>query len=1046
MGLLVSRAPRLAAALILLALLAPPRWSSTLFAAPEPTVDFNRDIRPILSDRCFTCHGPDEQARKAKLRLDVRAEAIKKAIVPGDAAKSRLFQRITSQDQDEVMPPPESKKQLLTPGQIALFKRWINQDAHYAEHWAFRKPARPATPPVLAKTWVRNPIDTFILARLEREGLAPSPEADRPRLCRRVYLDLIGLPPSPAQVDAFANDTSAAAYEKLVDRLLASPQYGEKWASHWLDLARYADSHGFQRDDLRDIWPFRNWVIRAMNADMPFDQFTIEQIAGDLLPNPTVDQKVATGFHRCTTLNAEAGSDPEENRVNQLIDRVNTTSAVWLGVTMECAQCHNHKYDPFTQRDYYQLFAFFNSTTRETEFSSPDSMSAGLNFVGPHVKVPDPDRDRARAELKTHIAEVEKQIADRTSAISGEMAAWEKQVRADLARTPQPHLLKVAEFQSLAGSSFKTLEDGSVLLTGDAPNKDTYVVTVRTKLTGVAGFKLEALTDASLGDKKGPGRADVPNFVLNNFKVTATSERGEKTEAVKLIAAAASFSQPGFPIERLLMTDNEATAGWAIGSEVHRDHWAVFKTAKPLGFTGETTLTFRLEQDFGGVRTIGRLRLSAFTDPELPVAAARSVPSDIVAILDTTARQRTEAQTKRLTEFYRAEDKNLERMRVDKANLEKSLRELGEGRSLVMEELSEPRSTAIFKRGNFLDPSDTVSPGTPAILHSFKGARPTSGSPLRHPDRLDLANWLVSEENPLVARVTVNRWWAEVFGQGIVKTLEDFGFQGDAPTHMELLNWLAAEFMEHGWSMKHMLKLMVMSNTYRQSSNVSPELLARDAFNQLHGRGPRFRMDAEMIRDNALAIAGLLSLKQGGPPVRPYQPRGLWDNKVGGAYLTYEVSAGGDAYRRGIYTVVKRTVPYPSFTTFDASARTACTIRRSRSNTPLQALTLLNDPVYVEAAKALARRLISERPGANKEDLIRYAFRLCLARNPKVEEVGPLVRLFDEQTTACKTDPEAAKSLIGDFSVPRGTDLPRFVGWYAVASALLNLDEVITKN
>jgi uncharacterized protein DUF1549/uncharacterized protein DUF1553/cytochrome c len=881
-------------------------------AAPAP-VDYNRDVRPILAEHCFACHGMDADRRQAGLRLDTAEGAFRggssgrPAAAPGRPEASELVRRVTGTD-GRVMPPPQTGKQL-TAEQVRVLRQWIAQGAAYAPHWAYLPPRRPPLPAVKQRGWVRNPIDRFVLARLEREGLRPSPEADRARLIRRVSLDLTGLPPSPAEVEAFLADRSPDAYEKLVDRLLASPHFGERWARPWLDLARYADSHGFQRDDLRDLWPYRDWVINALNQDMPFDQFTIQQLAGDLLveemgkwgngeteqgngemgkrgngktdissfPHFPISSLIATGFHRSAPTNVEAGSEPEETRVNQVIDRVNTTATVWLGTTLECAQCHDHKYDPFTQRDYYQLFAFFNSTALEAARSDP-KVPGSIRFLGPSLALPDPDREAQRQQAASEIERLDRQLEARRQELTPDLGQWEA---------------------SLAGS-----------------------------------------------------------------------------------------------------------------------------------IAGEQT------------------------------------PADIAAILKTPAGTRTAAETRRLLEFRLEQDTAGARLKQQRAALAEAQKELRAPSTLVMTELPQPRTTAIFQRGDYRQPGEPVRPGTPAALHPM---------PAGPPNRLTLARWLVSRDNPLTARVTVNRWWAELFGRGIVSTVEDFGARGEPPTHPELLDWLACYFVEGNgemgkrgneatissfphfpisshkpWSMKHVLRLIVTSATYRQSSSVSnPQSAIRnpqskDPENVLLARGPRFRLDAETIRDNALAAAGLLSRKQFGPPVRPYQPEGLWV-KVGGDRVEYVVSPGEDRYRRGIYTVWKRGSPYPSFLNFDATARLACTVKRSRSNTALQALTLLNDPVYVEAAMALAKRVLTERPEATIEERIRHAFRVCLARLPGEAETGVLKRLYMDELASYREDEKAALELVGPFPRPEGCAPAEFAAWYAVAAALLNLDEMITK-
>ncbi len=1040
-------APRYFGGRSLLALIA----ATTATAAPK--IDFAREIQPILAQHCYDCHGTGKA--KGDLRLTSLQHARRggesgaPAIVPGDSARSVLIERVTTTDENDVMP---QKSDPLPPATIAKLKQWIDEGADWPEnlqHWAYVKPVRPTPPAITDRRAIHNPIDAFILARLPAAGLRPSPPADKPRWLRRVSLDLIGLPPTPAELEAFLADTSAQAHERVVDRLLASPQYGERWARPWLDLARYADSHGFQRDDFRDIWPYRDWVIRAMNADMPFDQFTIHQLAGDLLPktsisetqNPTsaaptpdpkpqtLDPIIATGFHRTVPTNVEAGTDQEEGRVNQVFDRVNTTAAVWLGSTLECAQCHNHKYDPFSQKEYYQLFAFFNHTPVETAFASPKAM-ATLKFIGPYLALPDPEKDQKRPALQARVDELERQIvAEREAALESRRETWEQSATASLTATGQSHPLDVASFDSLGESNYRILPDKSILLVDDAPDRDTYTVTVNTTLSGITGFKLEALTDPSLPGT-GPGRGDAarPNFILNQIRVTAATAGG-KPQPVALVKAAASYSQPRYGVENALAPQVANRVGWAVGGQFFRDHWAAFETAQPVGSAGGTTFTVTLVQNFGNGRTIGRLRLSALTGH----VGGPTVPAEIAAILRTPKDARTKAQARKLTDHFFSQDSKLESLRLAKLKATQELNSSQGPQTLVMQELPEPRSTHVMNRGSFLDPGEPVEPGTPAVLHPFPSApspsspsSPTSSvaAPAPRPTRLDLARWLVSPENPLVARVTVNRWWAEFFGRGIVSTPEDFGIKGEAPTHPELLDWLAVEFMTHGWSMKHIHKLITLSATYRQSSRLTPELLARDDQNKWLARGPRFRLEAEAIRDNTLAVAGLLSLKQGGPPVRPYQPPGLWENKVGGERVTYEVSPGEDAYRRGIYTVWKRSSPYPSFMNFDATARTACTVKRSRSNTPLQALTLLNDPVYVEAALALAKRVLAERPDGSADERIRHAFQLCLTRAPTSEEIAALRTLLEAQSAAAKSD---------------------LAAWHAVTTALINLDEMITK-
>jgi mono/diheme cytochrome c family protein len=1008
-------------------------------AAPSPAADppdkaAARDAVALLQRVCLECHGPAKQ--RGSLRLDTRADALAggetgPAVVPGKGDTGELLRRVAlAADAKGAMPPRGDR---LTAKQLQLLRDWIANGADWpaagATHWAYASPRRGEIPKT--KYQISNPIDAFVFSRLEKEELKPSPEAPREILIRRLSLDLTGLPPTPAEVDAFVNDKSPNAYEKVVDRLLASPQFGVKWARPWLDAARYADSHGFQRDDLRDLWPYRDWVVDALNADMPFDRFTIEQLAGDLLPNATQSQKVATGFNRSAPTNVEAGSDPEDTRVNQVFDRVNTVGTVWLGSTLECAQCHDHKYDPFTQKDYYRLFAFFNSTAIEAERANP-KVPGSIRFLGPTMELQDPATDAVRVKLKAELADLTKKLAARADELRKPDATWEAAARKAAADSPREHVLEVTQFDSSGGATHEVLKDGSVLLSGDPPDKDTYTVTAKTTLTGIRGFKLEALTDPSLPGK-GPGRGDAarPNFVLNTFAVTTAKPDG-KPQPVKLKDAKADFSQANYPVAGAI--DADPKTAWAINPQFGKPHWAVFGTDAPLGFDGGTVFTFTLEQHFGGGRTIGRLRLSAITG-----GTGAAIPSAVADALAVPPAKRTAAQQKAVLDYRLSQDAEYTRLQAEQRKLEAELAKVPTAKTLVMQELPAPRPTTVFKRGDFRTPGERVGPGTPSVLPAF--------DPKAERNRLGLAKWLVGRDNPLTARVTVNRLWAELFGQGLVTTPEDFGVKGEPPTHPELLDWLAVEFMEPTWragSIKHLLRTIVLSSTYRQSSRLTPELRAKDPENRLLARGARFRLDAEAIRDNALSIAGLLSTKLDGPPVRPPQPDGLWV-KVGGERYDYVVSAGEDKYRRGLYVVWKRAAPYPSFVAFDAPGRLACRVSRPRTNTPLQALTLLNDPVYVEAALAFAKRVVTEKPDASLEDRIAHAFRLAVSRAPKPSEVAVLKALFDAEREAMARDPAAAKRLAAGFAAPAKVTPAEFAAWYAVCAALLNLDETITK-
>ena len=1004
-------------------------------------VDFARDVRPILERRCLECHSADKS--KGGLVLESRELALRTtdsgevAIMPGDAAASELLRRVVSKEDYEWMPPEGER---LAESEIETLRKWIdagldwpNDDGERRKHWAYVAPKRSPPPMVSAVDWPRNAIDHFVLARLEAEGLSPSPAADRAKLLRRVSLDLTGLPPTLDELNAYLADTSDEAYEKAVDRLLASPRYGERWARPWLDMARYADSNGFQRDGVRTMWAYRDWVIDAFNRDMPFDQFTIWQLAGDLLPGATAEQRIATGFNRCATINLEAGTDVEETRVNQVIDRVNTTASVWLGSTIECAQCHNHKYDPFTQVDYYRLLAYFNNTAGEVS-----ERGTCREFAGPEMPLALSEEEQARrSRLEARYRDMEKSLAEQmASADERALAEWEARMRKAVAEQPVWRTLPVAVFQSTGGARPRVLKDGSVLVEGETPDKDTYTVEVETDLTGIRALRIEALTHATLPGR-GPGRGNTkqPNFVLSELSVTAAPLDGDSAPVkLALESPRSSFDQTNFEAARAI--DGNALTGWAIAPKFGQPHQATFLLREPIG-GGGTRLVFRLRQTYGGGRTIGRLRLSATAD-SVDVEAL-DLDAGIAAIFAKSEDSLTEKERLALREYYLSSDDAIQRMRSGMDSLKKRLDQIAPPTTMVMRELDEPRMTSLFKRGDFLNLGAAVTAGTPASLHALDENSDDT--------RLGLARWLVSRENPLVARVTVNRWWQEFFGRGLVATPEDFGTQGDRATHPELLDWLAVEFMDSGWSMKHIHKRIVMSATYRQDSRVDAKLLARDPNNTLLARGPRVRLDAETIRDNALAISGLLSDKMGGPPVFPPQPDGLW-RVTGLVDNTYRTSTDEDRYRRGIYVIWRRSAPYPSFVNFDAPDRSRCVISRSRTNTPLQALTLLNDPAYVEMALALATRMAETEGGqtlADDRTRLEVAFRACVARRPTAEETQVLVDVLTSERARLSNNEPAAAEIVGDWPVPAGVDTAEVAAWFFVANMLLNLDETITK-
>ena len=1018
--------------------------SSTRTAAAEPTVDFGREVYPILQRSCLECHG--EKKQEGELRLDRREDFVDSGLADGNAEENELLRRITlPRGDDEIMP---AIGEPLTRRQIATMRAWIDQGANWPEefavgrHWAYVVPTRGDLPVVSNANWPRTPIDHFVMRRLDLEGLKPSKRATPEKLVRRLYLDLIGLPPSPDEVNAFVRDPSDENYEAIIDNLMNRPQFGERWARPWLDLARYADSHGFQRDNLRDIWAYRDWVIKAMNDDMPFDQFTIEQVAGDLLPNATESQRIATGFHRCTPTNVEAGSLPEETRIEQVIDRVNTTGAVWLGTTLECCQCHDHKYDPFSMRDYYQLLAFFNSTELEADRANPKTPSS-IKFQGPSMPLTNPERDARRSELQQEVKSIRQQLTARRTELDKDLEPWTAEYAEELSVAPQNHVLEVVDFKSEGTTdTHEILEDGSVLLRGDdPPENDTYQIRLRGQVGDVRAIKLEALRHDALPGM-GPGRGDPVkrNFVLNGFSVKRTrhaSDPAEQETQLKFSSAQASFSQQKWDVAGALKA-NDKRSGWAISPQFDKEHWALFILEEPLELVGDDELLVTLKQEWGQARTIGRVRLSAVSGN----VNTQSIPQPVLEVVKKETKDWSKKDRTTLVDYRAKEDVETKRLSGVVAELDKQVAKLAADTTLIMVEMKTPREAAIFERGDYRKKGEPVSAGAPKSLHEL----PTDAD-----NRLGLAHWLVSPENPLVARVTVNRWWAELFGDGLVSTPEDFGIKGDLPTHPDLLDWLSVEFVENGWSMKKLLKTIVLSSTYQQSSIVTPELLQLDDQNRLLARGARLRMDAERIRDNALSISGLLNLKQFGPPIRPYQPDGIW-SKVGGTAYKYEVSPGTEQYRRGLYVVIKRGSPYPSFVNFDASARLTCTVERSRTNTPLQALTLLNDRVYVESARALASRVTHDRKDNSLDEQLGYAFQLCTARQPNERELQVLNDSFAEQVAAYKLRVEKEqieKEKSGKTPAEKGPDVQGDAeqdAWYSIATILLNLHETITKD
>jgi hypothetical protein len=1009
------------------------------------SIEFNRDIRPILSNNCFTCHGPDHGQRKADLRLDVPENAAAPykegtPIVAGKPEQSELVKRITSSDPDEKMPPPKSEKKL-SAQQIEILKQWIAQGGQYQKHWAFIPPQRSAMPDVKMAAWCRNPIDRFILARLEAEGLKPSPQADKATLIRRVTFDLTGLPPTPAEVDAFLLDSSPDAYEKVVDRLLANLHYGERMANDWLDAARYADTHGYHIDSGRDQTAWREWVIDAFNQNKPFDQFTIEQLAGDLLPNATTEQKIATAFVRNNMVNFEGGAIPEEYLTAYVIDRVSTVSTVWLGLTLQCCQCHDHKFDPFTQKDFYSLYAYFNHVPE-------NGLDGQKGNAAPFIRTPTKEQQERLNTLAAGMKQAVGKLAAPMPALDDAQAQWEQIASAD--KATEWTALDPSDLKSKAGAIFTRQDQHAILVGGTNPPTDVYTIVAPVALKEISAIRLEALPDKSLAGR-GPGRSANGNFVLTDVRVSSSlADAPEDAKPVKLNSASADFEQETFPVASAI--DDDAQSGWSIFPQAGKSHSAIFEFAQPIKSENGVTLTITLsfESKFAQ-HQIGRLRLSA-TDSSHP-HTKDSIPPEIRKILAVAPDERTADQKASLKLFYRGSvstafagvAKQLAELKKQYEEAEKSVRT-----TMVMVESEHPRDTFVLTRGQYDKHGEKVTPAVPTLL----APQPDGAAA----NRLGLAQWLVSRQHPLTARVTVNRLWQSFFGTGIVKTVEDFGSGGEEPTHPLLLDWLACEFMQpesqsaHPWDVKGMVRLIVTSATYRQSSAVTPELLARDPEDRLLARAPRYRLPAEFIRDQALAVSGLLNPEIGGRSVNPYQPPGLWEelmSREDGAKWTAQVYVqdhGNDLYRRTMYTFWKRTSPPPTLLTFDAPDRETCTVRRPRTNTPLQALVLMNDPTYVEASRKLAERMMSEA-GEEPEARIAYAFKLATARLPNAREASVLKEIYQRQLAAYRQNPAGAEKLlkVGESPVNQKLDPQELAAWTIVASAILNLDETITK-
>ncbi|MGD9644872.1 MAG: PSD1 and planctomycete cytochrome C domain-containing protein [Pirellulales bacterium] len=1025
--------------------------SQFMGSAAAAEIQFNRDIRPILSNNCFACHGPDSAKREAGLRLDreedarAELESGETAIVPGDAAASALAARITTTDEGLRMPPVDSGKSL-TADEVALLRAWIAAGAAYQQHWSLEPIARPPLPVVSRGDWVGNPVDAFVLARLDEQGLAPSPEADRATLARRVALDLTGLPLEPAQLNRYLNDPDPLAYEALVDRLLASPRYGERMAMFWLDLVRYADSVGYHGDQAVSVSPFRDWVIAAFNDNMPFDQFTREQLAGDLLPGATTAQKIASGYNRLGMMTAEGGAQDKEYLAKYAAERVRNLGGTWLGLTLGCCECHDHKFDPLATRDFYRLEAFFADIEEKGFYG-------GANVTGewgPVMQVPTDEQAAELARLDGDLAEVRGVLDTPTPQLAAAEAAWQQAVAPAIEWT----VLQPQVSTSSADATLTVSEDGSIFATGgdDQAKAETYSLIIPGPLADITALRVEALPDDSLPGK-GPGRAANGNFVLTEITASVQSAVEASPTELKFAAATASFEQAkadkdnnphgGWKIAAAIDGDAQgANWGWAILPEAGQANQAVLEfDGPPINVPAGGSLVVAIQQNYGSRHALGRFRLSA-TSAARPVKAAGSgLPRNIRDALAVPAESRTESQRNELAAYYRSIAPALEPFRERLAKLQKEREALNRSITTTLYTVSrQPREIRVLARGNWMDDTgEIVEPGVPASL-------PQPPPREERLTRLDLANWLVARDNPLVARTLANRLWAMYFGAGLSTKLDDIGAQGDWPSHPDLLDWLAGRLLDSGWDVKALVRLLVTSHTYRQASQVSPELAERDPFNRWLARQGRFRLDAEMVRDQALAASGLLVEHVGGPSVFPYQPPGYW------SHLNFPVrewrnSTGEGLYRRSLYTHWQRQYLHPMLSAFDAPSREECTADRVRSNTPLQALVLLNDTEFVEAARVFAEHLLREA-GTSPAERIDLAMRRLLARGARPAETQLLAALHERHLAEYRADPASAAELlaVGAHPAPAELDAAELAAWTSVTRALLNLHETVTRN
>lgn len=1029
------------------------------------SINYARDIKPILSNHCFNCHGPDEASRKSGLRLDqqaasrMRTESGALAIVPGDVDASELITRIDSTDDGMVMPPPETQKPL-SAEQRELLRRWIAAGAEYAPHWAFVSPQRPPFPNVRTTTWPRNQIDLFVLQRLEVEGLSPAPDADRATWLRRVYLDLTGLPPSPHDARDFLEDSAADAYERVVDRLLQSPRYGERMAMHWLDAARFADTNGYNNDDTRTMWPWRDWLIHAFATGMSYDRFLTEQLAGDLIPNASISQKVASGFNRNHVLTTEGGVIEEEYHVEYVADRVHTTSTVFLGISLQCARCHDHKFDPFTQREYYRFAAFFDNISDKIVEHN------GAKMAGSLLKAPTSLQQAEQVRLSKRLHEIGQQLVIRAANVDADLATWERSLSAEqistlaklrpIAHFPLDHandgqVLNVAE-SSGAGSVMgnvligpgkvdaslefdgQTFVEAGQVGTFDSDQPFSMVTWFLSASNGPAALlsKLDEADeyrgyDVIIEDGKiachfvhhWPDRAfkvlTKEPVTLNEWHHLVVAYDGSRAAAGVRVIIDGNMTDCEMMTDRVLDGSLLTSKSFHIGQR-------------------QTTLPFT-----GRIDDVQLYSRALTLEDSQQIMAAKGILS-LIPILQTPVTNRSSEQSEKLQRYFlSAVDPASRQLRQEQTEIERLLEELDKSVpvTMTMSEMEARRETFILQRGQYDQRREVVDAGVPDVFSAVE--RPIVEN------RLELARWLTDPANPLTARVAVNRWWEMFFGVGLVETVEDFGVQGSPPSHPELLDWLATELVRTHWDTQAILKLITLSSTYRQSSRITSDLLHRDPHNRLLAHGPRYRLPAETVRDNALAISGLLAGRIGGASVKPYQPDGLWEDVSVLRRATYVHDTGEDLYRRGMYTFWKRTCPPPTLSTFDAPDRETCVVRRAQTNTPLQSLVLLNDPTYVEAARMFAQRTLIHSD--SDDERLKYAYQLALSRQPRLEEQQVLLVKLKEARAWFKDRPTDAEKLV-DFGQSKSDirfDREELAAWTTVTSMILNLDETISK-